>query len=97
MRIQIKENWNGYGAPAFTSTLLDIAKKIIIGLDHLPEVFPFASNGIQFEYDKPSGEYLEIEIHESKYANMFLQSKNIIEMFELDINDINKEVNKFFD
>ena len=65
----LKDNWNGYGATAFSEALIQKVKRLISLAKVQPEVFPTASDSIQIEYDDTSGEgkekkYLEIQVTE---------------------------------
>lgn len=42
------------------------SKKIINKLDRQPDIFIIFSNGLQFEYEKENGDYLEFEIYWNK-------------------------------
>lgn len=92
-----KENWNGYGAPPFTQSLIMIAKTLLIQLDNQPEVFPIAGGAIQFEYEKASGEYLEFEIEESESVHVYMVGKDSTEQeFNCALEKINEVVKKFY-
>lgn len=92
-----EDNWNGYGAPKFTKTLLEAAEKILRGLNHQPEVFPIDGGVIQFEYEKQSGEYLEFEVSENKNAHCLRIDENGVEQeFDVAVEEINKVVDAFY-
>lgn len=94
---EYKDNWNGYGAPAFSKTLLELTENILRNLDYQPEIFPIAGGAIQFEYDKPSGGYLEFEILENEDVHCLMIDRNQNERtFNLAINDINEVVKHFY-
>ena len=76
---------------------LDVAKEALMKIDRLPEVFPLASNGVRFEYNKPSGDCLKFEIYEDRNVCAILDNGLEKDYFTLDIDGINEEVNKFFD
>lgn len=91
------DNWNGYGAPKFTNTLLNAAKRILHTLGHQPEVFPIDGGVIQFEYEKQTGEYLEFEVSENKDAHCLRIDKNGEEQeFDVSVDEINKVVDDFY-
>lgn len=59
------DNWNGYGAVKFSDLVIDKAISALYFLEKQPDVFPTGRNSIQFEYEKPDGDYLEFEIFEN--------------------------------
>ena len=96
---EYKENWNGYGASAFSEELLDIAEEILKRLNYQPEVFPVAGGAIQFEYEKKNGEYLEFEISIDKWIMGFqIDSAGKEQQLktERDSNKINEVVDTFY-
>lgn len=95
----LKDNWNGNGAKVFDKALLEKIKKIVLELDRQPEIFPTAANSIQLEYDGPSDSYLEIEILEAIYAEVFKIDKNGKEEYckiSADSGAINRMVEAFY-
>ena len=91
----LKDNWNGYGAPEFSKELLNVARNAIFKLSYFPEIFPISGGAIQFEYEKPTGEYLEFEIYENGSVHAFLKTKRKTKEFDLNIDGMNKIVRKF--
>ncbi|MBP5597287.1 MAG: hypothetical protein J6Y02_18030 [Pseudobutyrivibrio sp.] len=66
------DNWDGYGAKAISKQLIKSVALLIKRLSHTPEVFPLVSGGIQLEFDKEDGSYLEIELNkDAREANIF--------------------------
>ena len=72
MIASLDDNWNNNGAKAFSSSLIMKTRNIISSLNIQPEIFPTACESIQLEYTKPDGSYLEIEISESEYVEIFI-------------------------
>lgn len=72
--IELKENWNGYGADPFKKDFVEQCRTVVKGLNREPFVAPTANNSIQIEYEDKNG-YLEIELFENK-ANVFKMSPN---------------------
>ena len=70
----LKENWNDYGAPPISHSLIDTAIKIIQEIKVQPQLFPTARNSIQLEYEKINGEYLEFELFEDK-IEMYIEAQ----------------------
>lgn len=73
---ELKNNWNGNGASAFSKDFLEKIKKIVSKLCIQPEIFPTAVPSIQLEFEKkcPVSElrtYLEFEIMEDGRIKMF--------------------------
>lgn len=79
---QLKENWNGNGAPAFDTALIDKVRSILESLTIQPEIFPTALMTIQLEYDNSRRDHMEIEIGLSDTAEIFLVNYNGLESFE---------------
>lgn len=62
---KFEKNWNGYDADPIPEDLIAETRSILNGLGDLPQPFlaPFAGgDGIQIEWEKKDGTYLEIEI-----------------------------------
>ena len=72
--IELKDNWNGYGAKSFNKSYVEKCRKIVKGLNREPFVAPTANNSIQIEYEGEKG-YLEIELFENN-AKVFKLSPN---------------------
>lgn len=68
----LKDNWNGNGASAFSKALIDRVTELVSTLPIQPEVFPTALNTIQFEYDNSRHDHMEIEIGDSDEAEIFI-------------------------
>ncbi|MCC8104949.1 MAG: hypothetical protein LIO99_02875 [Clostridiales bacterium] len=62
----LSDDWNGYGAGAFSSALIDKCNTIINGLDIQPDVYPTGRQSIQMQYELEDRSYLEFEIFEDK-------------------------------
>lgn len=69
---ELKENWNGNGAPAFSPALIEKTKNILSGLTIQPEIFPTALSTIQIEYDNSRRDHMEIEISETDATEIFI-------------------------
>lgn len=70
----LKENWNNNGASAFSETLVNSVRKIMLSVDKQPEIFPTACDSIQLEWDKDNGDYLEMEVADDSIAVFFIDS-----------------------
>lgn len=75
--LDLKDNWNDYGAKHFQKELKDKCIALInsLNLSYQPENFPTGRNSIQFEYEKSDGAYLEIEIYDDQTALLLIDSK----------------------
>ena len=96
--LSAENNWNGYGAAAFSSNLITKVKSIIRFLSIQPKVFPTSRNSIQLEYENTRGAYLEFEIFES-YITIFTmdQDENETEnIFVGDTNELDGMVKAFY-
>ena len=60
---KLPDNWNGYGARKFASSLINKCREIAKSLPVAMTVYPTGRQSIQFQYDK-NGNYLELEIYE---------------------------------
>ncbi len=63
---KLKNDWNGYGAKAFSMDLIERCKAIVHALSVVPEVYPTGRQSIQFQYELEDRSYLEFEIFETK-------------------------------
>lgn len=90
-------DWNGYGAEPFSRKLLESVDNIIRNIIVQPEVFPTGRKSVQFEYEKDSGEYLELEVFIDR-IEVFSIDKNGLEKefnIQVDNNEVNKVVTAF--
>lgn len=81
---KFEKNWNGYDADPIPEDLIAETRSILNGLGDLPQPFvaPFGGgDGLQIEWEKPDGTYLEIEIRRytskdqpNKYETFLCQS-----------------------
>lgn len=62
----LQNDWNGYGANPINPKVINYASTLLATLQQEPFICPTARDSIQFEYEKPNGDYLEIEIFDSK-------------------------------
>ncbi len=67
----LEDNWNGNGAPKFSSQLLDSVLSIVEKLTRQPSIFPTARDSIQLEYENDIGDYLEFEVFEGGRLKKF--------------------------
>ena len=66
------DNWNGYGAKLFDPVFLNqVLNGIISDLKPQPEIYPLPDGGLQLEWEKSNGEYLELEIHQGDTEHRF--------------------------
>lgn len=59
---QLPDNWNGYGAAAFSKDLLDTVRRLVLTLPVQPAIFPTARDSVQLEYENQDQDYLEFEL-----------------------------------
>ncbi len=90
---RLGDNWNGCGARAFDSGLINAVNKLIPMLIKQPEIFPTGRNTIQLEYDGANESYLEIEINNEGLANILFIDSNGNEKEYSDIPS-DKNINK---
>lgn len=93
----LEDNWNGNGAPKFSSQLLDSVLSIVEKLTRQPSIFPTARESIQLEYENDVGDYLEFEVFEGGRLKKFFyghDGKMITE--DIPIETIYEVVNNFY-
>lgn len=89
----LTRDWNGYGAEPFTDQLIKICLNLIEEIKVQPKVFPTGRDSIQFEYEKDSGKYLELEVFEDHTEVFYIHEDGREEEYDIKNNDINK-INK---
>ena len=72
---QLKEDWNGYNAKSFQSSLIKKCRRILQTLDYIPNIFPTGRNSIQFEYELEDRSYLEFEIYSDKITYLIIPKR----------------------
>lgn len=93
----LNDDWNGYGASAFSDAIIRSMKDIVLSLTHQPSIFPTARKSIQFEYKKPNGDYLEFELFEDgRIKKFFCDAAYNFTTEYIEAEDIEKAVNHFF-
>ncbi len=95
----LKHNWNGNGALAFSSKLIDKAGDIIRNLSIQPEIFPTTRGKIQFEFDNSRKDHIEITIDESEIAEVFkvtLEGNEFTDTIPSTPKEINKAITAFY-
>ena len=93
----LEDNWNGNGAPKFSSQLLDSVLSIVEKLTRQPSIFPTARESIHLEYENDVGDYLEFEVFEGGRLKKFFyghDGKMITE--DIPIETIYEVVNNFY-
>ena len=96
----LKTNWNGNGANAFKTELIDKIRRIISALYIQPDIFPTPADSIQLEYDGPDDSYLEIEIRGMETAEVYRINRDKTEDFfgvSSTADSLNKLVIAFYD
>lgn len=67
----LDENWNGYGAKPIPTSVIGTAREVVQALQHQPVICPTARESIQLEYERASGDYLEIELFADDTMGVF--------------------------
>lgn len=94
----LKDNWNGNGANAFSADFLDKMRGIVTHLQRQPEIFPTAQDSIQFEYENSVGDYLEIEFFETGRIKLFSHThKGESSSYDIQSKDIDRVVTEFYE
>lgn len=78
----LKDNWNGNGAPGLPPALIKKTRALIKALKIQPEIFPTALETIQLEFDNSNNDHMEIEIGMSDKAEVFVAPYDDSEYFE---------------
>lgn len=88
--------WNGSGALPFEDSLILSILHLLPNLKFQPKIFPTGRQSIQFEYERPNGDYLEFEIFENTV--MYLSVMNGIEIekeIKFDVGIFNELIDVF--
>ena len=72
----LKKNWNNNEADPIPCNILLKAFETVEVLPIVPDIFPTACGTIQFEYEKDTGEYLELELQEKAIKVFNIDSEN---------------------
>ena len=99
---ELKYNWNGYGASAFSKELIDRCRDLLGQLPVQPELYPTACDSIQFEWETADGRYMDAEVPEYGLTGIYkmLPDKTWKVQHVLDetlIDTLRKEVIEFID
>ena len=73
---ELKDNWNEYGAHAFSKGLIDRCRNILHQLPVQPKVYPTACESIQFEWETADGRYMDVEVPEYGLTGMYKMLPN---------------------
>lgn len=68
---KLPDNWNNNGAERISVGIIKQVRKLLMSLEHQPEVFPTACEAIQLEWENAKNEYLEMEILDDS-INVFM-------------------------
>ena len=91
----LNDNWNGFGASAFSSELINKSRAFlaqVISISPVISIFPTASNSIQIEWEKENI-YAEAEIF-SDIVKIYSE-KNNEEFINLSFDNINDSASQF--
>lgn len=95
----LSDNWNGNGATAIPTIVIDKTRKIIEEIPIQPEIFPTALSTIQLEFYNSRRDHMEIEIGASESVEIFIVdyygSKKIERIFD-DVETIAEKVLQFY-
>ncbi len=96
---ELQNDWNGNGAGAFSSALIEKVRDLLEHLTIQPQIFPTALSSVQLEYDNSKRDHMEIEIGEYDVAEVFCVTYDGRESFEsisVDYKSINERVGAFY-
>ena len=90
-------DWNGNRAEQFSAELINRCRMLLMSFENQPDIFPTAQDSIQFEWETPAGDFLEIEVFEDGSCTVYGQRSG----FEcvdrqIDYSEIGDFVAKFF-
>lgn len=95
----LEEDWNGYGAPGFDESYINMVKEIIESLDHYPDIYPTGRSTVTFVYETKE-DHLEFEIKNKSSEFVYVPNDNGSLQFSMAIEgsvkntSINKLINK---
>jgi hypothetical protein len=92
----LKNNWDGYNAPAIPIQIINLCKDMVDKFKHIPEIYPTSRGTIQFEFDNGNN-YLELEIFEDHYEALIdCNGKESEEIGQIDLDEINNLIEKIY-
>lgn len=59
---KLPDDWNNNGAEKISSNVIKRVRKLLMGIEFQPEIFPTACDAIQLEWENKNEEYLEMEV-----------------------------------
>ena len=96
---KLPDNWNNNGAEKISIGVIKAVRKLLMGMEYQPEIFPTACGTIQFEYDGDNNSYIEFEIGASDFIEVFLiDKKGESRKYQIknDLESVEKEVKTFY-
>lgn len=95
--LNLKPNWNCYGAVGFTEIHMDMVKSLVRSLPYQPKIFPTARESVLLEYNKDNGEFISFEIRKNGRIDMF-GTYNDGKTIEVKINkeDVIEKIDQFY-
>ena len=88
--------WNGSEVLPFKNSLLLSIIHLLPDLKFQPKIFPTGRQSIQFEYEKPNGDYLEFEIFENTVMYLSVVNDTEIEKeIKFDVGIFNEIIDAF--
>lgn len=91
-------NWNGYGADPIDISIINEMEMLLPHLVVQPQIFPTACNSIQFEYEKPDGDYMEFTVSIDSISAYVMYENGCENYYEdiKSIHKINELIKKFY-
>jgi hypothetical protein len=94
----LSDNWNGYGANAFSPKLIEKAINVANQLIYQPYILPTGRDSIQMEYHKSTTEdYLELEVFENSIKLFYYKPSGILIKQNASISEINELLKIFYE
>lgn len=94
---QLGNDWNGYGAMPIDVSIIKKVTELLPALAIQPQLFPTACDTIQFEYEKPNGDYLEFTVGNDMVSAYMMDPQGHEDYYyHVDVNMINKLIRKFY-
>ena len=95
----LQENWDNNGSLSIPAGVIDKMIETLDNLKYQPEIFPSTYSSIQFEYEKPNGEYLEFELFSDRIKIFAIDRDNNEDSvtIDFDIKLINERVRSFYE
>lgn len=97
---ELKDNWNGYEADLISREVIEFIDNFLHNCAMQPDIFPLPSGGIQVEYDREDGAYLEFTVSDEDIISVFILDRTDREfLYDIvkSVENLNSEISKFME